>query len=115
MRVGGCGVRCVNFIPPETLPRRSLKQPGQATLVLGSCWKFLHTYSCLRSPHKLIRRYRRHQDCRGVEDLVARTFSPLDGPSGLIIYVGQRPEYVTFSLPPFVDPDQSGKRKEGGV
>jgi hypothetical protein len=50
-----------------------------------------------------------------VEDLVARTFSPLDGPSGLIIYVGQRPEYVTFSLPPFVDPDQSGKRKEGGV
>jgi len=43
----------------------------------------------------LIRRYRRHQDCRDVEDLVARTFSPPDGPSGLIIYVGQRPEWRT--------------------
>jgi len=61
--------------------------------------EILHTYSWLRSPHKLIRRYRRHQDCRDVEDLVARTFSPLDGPSGLIVYVGQRPEYVTSVCP----------------
>ena len=43
----------------------------------------------------LIRRYRRHQDCRDVEDIITRTFSPPDGPSGLIVYVGQRPEYVT--------------------
>jgi len=47
-----------------------------------------------------------------VEDLVARTFSPPDGPSGLIIYVGQRPEYVTRVTlpPPFADPDRLGKR-----
>jgi len=32
-------------------------------------------------------------DCRDVEDLVTRTFSQPDGPSGLIIYVGQRPEW----------------------
>ncbi|KAI0285389.1 hypothetical protein BGY98DRAFT_945669 [Russula aff. rugulosa BPL654] len=32
-------------------------------------------------------------DCRDVEDIVARTFAPADGPSGLIIYVGQRPEW----------------------
>jgi len=43
----------------------------------------------------LICRYCLQQDCRDVEDLVARTFSPADGPSGLIIYVGQRPEWKT--------------------
>ncbi|KAI0257066.1 hypothetical protein BJV78DRAFT_1159997 [Lactifluus subvellereus] len=34
-------------------------------------------------------------DCRDVEDLVRYTFAPADGPSGLIIYVGQRPEWKT--------------------
>jgi len=34
-------------------------------------------------------------DCRDVEDITARTFAPADGPSGLIIYVGQRPEWKT--------------------
>ncbi|KAH9964260.1 hypothetical protein BC827DRAFT_1190086 [Russula dissimulans] len=34
-------------------------------------------------------------DCRDVEDLIARTFEPTDGPSGLIIYVGQRAEWKT--------------------
>jgi len=34
-------------------------------------------------------------DCRDMEDVVARTFSPPDGPSGLIVYVGQRPEWKT--------------------
>ncbi|KAI9448848.1 hypothetical protein F5148DRAFT_1153314 [Russula earlei] len=34
-------------------------------------------------------------DCREVEDLIARTFAPSDGPSGLIVYVGQRPEWKT--------------------
>lgn len=34
-------------------------------------------------------------DCRDVEDLIARKFAPADGPSGLIIYVGQRLEWKT--------------------
>jgi len=34
-------------------------------------------------------------DCRDVEDIIARTFSLPDGPSGLIVYVGQRPEWKT--------------------
>jgi len=34
-------------------------------------------------------------DCRDVEDIVERTFAPADAPSGLIIYVGQRPEWKT--------------------
>lgn len=29
-----------------------------------------------------------------VEDLVQRTFEPADAPDALIVYVGQRPEYV---------------------
>ena len=40
---------------------------------------------------------RRHQDCRDVEDIIKRTFAPADasdGPSGLIVYVGQKSEYV---------------------
>ncbi|KAA1468084.1 hypothetical protein DENSPDRAFT_833275 [Dentipellis sp. KUC8613] len=32
-------------------------------------------------------------DCRDVEDLVERTFASADGPSALIIYVGQRNEW----------------------
>jgi len=32
-------------------------------------------------------------DCRDVEDIIARTFAPPDGPSGLIIYVGQKAEW----------------------
>jgi len=32
-------------------------------------------------------------DCRDVEDIIARTFGPADGPSGLIIYVGQKAEW----------------------
>ena len=98
MRVGECGVRCVGLIVPvspiETPPRRSLNPPGQAKRA-RCVFKFLHTYLWLRVADMLIRRYRRHQDCRDVEDVVARTFSPPDGPSGLIVYVGQRPEYVT--------------------
>ncbi|KAI0308274.1 hypothetical protein B0F90DRAFT_1621821 [Multifurca ochricompacta] len=34
-------------------------------------------------------------DCRVVEDLVERTFARADGPSALIIYVGQKPEWKT--------------------
>ncbi|KAI0046607.1 hypothetical protein FA95DRAFT_1606744 [Auriscalpium vulgare] len=34
-------------------------------------------------------------DCRAVEDVVERTFAPPEGPSGLIIYVGQKPEWKT--------------------
>ncbi|KAI0003750.1 hypothetical protein BJV74DRAFT_484846 [Russula compacta] len=34
-------------------------------------------------------------DCREVEDLIVRTFAPADGPSGLILYVGQRAEWKT--------------------
>jgi hypothetical protein len=41
---------------------------------------------------------RRHQDCRDVEDIIKRTFAPADvsddGPSGLIVYVGQKSECV---------------------
>ncbi|KAH9982984.1 hypothetical protein BGW80DRAFT_1266190 [Lactifluus volemus] len=32
-------------------------------------------------------------DCLDVEDLVKSTFGPADGPSGLIIHVGQRSEW----------------------
>jgi hypothetical protein len=67
---------------------------SRAMLELGPCLE-IHTYPCLRSPYMLTRRYCRNQDCRDVEDFVARTFSPPDGSSGLIVYVGQRPEYVT--------------------
>lgn len=35
-----------------------------------------------------------------MEDIIARTFAPPDGPSGLIIYVGQKAECVLFCLPP---------------
>lgn len=34
-------------------------------------------------------------DCRDVEDVVTRTFAPADGPSGLIVYVGQKAEWKT--------------------
>jgi len=34
-------------------------------------------------------------DCRIVEDLIERTFAPVNGPSGLIVYVGQRIEWKT--------------------
>lgn len=36
------------------------------------------------------------QDCRDVEALIQRTFSPSEGPTGLIVYVGQRHEYATL-------------------
>lgn len=35
-----------------------------------------------------------------MEDIIARTFAPPDGPSGLIVYVGQKAECVLFCLPP---------------
>ncbi|KAI0066495.1 hypothetical protein BV25DRAFT_1390313 [Artomyces pyxidatus] len=38
-------------------------------------------------------------DCRAVEDLVERTFSPIGGPSALVIYVGQKPEWKTPDNP----------------
>ncbi|KAI0275137.1 hypothetical protein BC834DRAFT_851316 [Gloeopeniophorella convolvens] len=34
-------------------------------------------------------------DCRDVEGAVERAFAPVDGPSGLIIYVGQKAEWKT--------------------
>lgn len=34
------------------------------------------------------------QDCRDVDGLVQKTFVPNDGPSALIVYVGQRSVYV---------------------
>ncbi|KAI9452540.1 hypothetical protein BJY52DRAFT_1226047 [Lactarius psammicola] len=43
----------------------------------------------------LIRRHRRHQDCRNVEEIIQRTFALADGPTGLIVYVGQRIEWKT--------------------
>ncbi|KAL0951636.1 hypothetical protein HGRIS_008316 [Hohenbuehelia grisea] len=36
-------------------------------------------------------------DCRDVEDLVKQTFSADDGPKGVIVYVGDRPEWKTNS------------------
>ncbi|KAH9995953.1 hypothetical protein BJV77DRAFT_185327 [Russula vinacea] len=48
-------------------------------------------------------------DCRDVEDIIKRTFAPADvsddGPSGLIVYVGQKSEWKTkgnrFRLAPW--------------
>ena len=93
------------------LARSTGSSEAQAELgVFSNSWIRIYGFG---SPHMLIRRYRRHQDCRDVEDIIARTFSPPDGPSGLIVYVGQRPEYVTspFFLP-FADhnPKSAGKR-----
>jgi len=34
-------------------------------------------------------------DCRDVEEIIERTFAPADGPTGLIVYVGQRVEWKT--------------------
>ncbi|KAH8990133.1 hypothetical protein EDB86DRAFT_1795908 [Lactarius hatsudake] len=34
-------------------------------------------------------------DCRNVEEIIERTFAPADGPTGLIVYVGQRIEWKT--------------------
>ncbi|KII93677.1 hypothetical protein PLICRDRAFT_100806 [Plicaturopsis crispa FD-325 SS-3] len=34
-------------------------------------------------------------DCRDVEGLVKGTFEPKDGPSGVIVYVGQKAEWKT--------------------
>jgi len=115
MRVGECGVRCVSLIDPvspiETPPRRSLDPPGQTNLRLGlgvfsNFWIRIYGFG---SPHMLIRRYPRHQDCRDVEDIIARTFSPPDGPSGLIVYVGQRPEYVTSNSSAFRRSQSAGE------
>ncbi len=62
------------------------------------------------SSHILIRRYRRHQDCRNVEELIKRTFAPADGPTGLIVYVGQLTECVDgYSLPPSRSASKSKK------
>lgn len=33
-----------------------------------------------------------------MEDLIERTFAPAEGPSGLIVYVGQRIECVQLAL-----------------
>ncbi|EIM92322.1 uncharacterized protein STEHIDRAFT_127155 [Stereum hirsutum FP-91666 SS1] len=38
-------------------------------------------------------------DCRDVEALVERTFSPSEGPTGMIAYVGQRAEWRIASNP----------------
>jgi hypothetical protein len=49
----------------------------------------------IRSHHQRIIAARRHQDCRDVEDIIKRTFASADdGPSGLIVYVGQKSECV---------------------
>ncbi|EIW63986.1 uncharacterized protein TRAVEDRAFT_32840 [Trametes versicolor FP-101664 SS1] len=36
-------------------------------------------------------------DCVSVENLVQNTFGPAEGPSGAIVYVGQRPDWKTPS------------------
>ncbi|KAI0652390.1 hypothetical protein C8Q79DRAFT_96742 [Trametes meyenii] len=38
-------------------------------------------------------------DCVAVEELVAKTFGPVEGPAGVVVYVGQRPEWKTPSNP----------------
>jgi len=38
-------------------------------------------------------------DCRAVEALIKETFNKEDGPTSLIVYVGQRPEWKTVSNP----------------
>jgi hypothetical protein len=79
----------------ETLPRRPLGPPSKR---LDLCFQIcirIHSFAC-----HICSSLRRHQDCRDVEDIIARTFAPPDGPSGLIIYVGQKAECVLFCLPP---------------
>jgi hypothetical protein len=81
----------------ETLPRRSLGLPSdkrnlQLELVF-SIFGYVFTALLAAYTHPLAS-LRRHQDCRDVEDIVARTFAPADGPSGLIVYVGQKAECV---------------------
>src|SRR6266702_6774247 len=73
-------------VPPlgETLPCRPPSAQSRAPVPYCACV----------SPHILIRRHRRHQDCRNVEEIIERTFAPADGPTGLIVYVGQRTECV---------------------
>ena len=67
---------------------------------------------CSPPSHMFIRRYRRHQDCREVEDLIARTFALADGPSGLIIYVGQRAECVTQPPLGHLSPISIGQKRK---
>ncbi|KAI9056990.1 hypothetical protein FKP32DRAFT_1584431, partial [Trametes sanguinea] len=38
-------------------------------------------------------------DCVAVEEVVRATFGPPDGPSGVIVYVGQKPVWKTPSNP----------------
>lgn len=83
----------------ETLPRRPL---GQAFKRLEPCFQiFGYVFTALLAAYAhLLAPLCRHQDCRDVEDIVARTFAPADGPSGLIVYVGQKAECVRFCSPP---------------
>jgi hypothetical protein len=89
------------------------RAPKNAGLIF---FKFYYTYPLLRSPYMPVRRYRRHQDCRDVEDFVRYTFAPADGPSGLIIYVGQASECVTpHPSLGSLSPISTGQKREKAV
>ncbi|KAI0361050.1 hypothetical protein OH77DRAFT_1543710 [Trametes cingulata] len=77
------------------MPLQDSPDPAEPSWVQGVTADFLIFFSSRDESGKLW-----CPDCVDVEGVVQETFGPVDGPSGLIVYVGQRAEWKT-PLNPF--------------
>ncbi|PSR71085.1 hypothetical protein PHLCEN_2v13054 [Hermanssonia centrifuga] len=76
------------------MPLRYTEDPASLESVKDISEKYIVFYSSRGEDGKLW-----CPDCRDVERLVEQTFTPTDGLSGLIVYVGQKQEYLCGNLP----------------
>jgi len=85
--------RCCCFVPsvPATImPLDTIEDPFELSSYESVKQDFVIFYASRDDDGKMW-----CPDCRDVEDLIERTFAPANGPSGLIVYVGQRIEWKT--------------------
>ncbi|KAI0695648.1 hypothetical protein BC835DRAFT_1273059 [Cytidiella melzeri] len=76
------------------MPLRYTEDPAATATVHDASDKYLIFYSSCDENGKMW-----CPDCRAVEEIVQKTFSSPNGPSGLIVYVGQRTEWKSLSNP----------------
>ncbi|KAI8981139.1 hypothetical protein BD414DRAFT_491771 [Trametes punicea] len=76
------------------MPLKESPDPAEPSWVQGVTTDFLIFYSSRDGSGKLW-----CPDCVAVEHVVQQTFGPADGPSGLIVYVGQRLAWKDASNP----------------
>ncbi|CDO73100.1 hypothetical protein BN946_scf185007.g154, partial [Trametes cinnabarina] len=76
------------------MPLKESPDPAEPAWVEGVTADFLIFYSSRDESGKLW-----CPDCVAVENVVQATFGPPEGPSGVIVYVGQRPAWKTPSNP----------------